>query len=211
MKTDELIAAISVDSKRPPTPGRALLRALIPGVAVAIGLFLLALGFRPDLLVQLHQPRCLFKIMLMVTLATLSGYLVLRLFRPGASVRGALLSLAIPLLLLAAGVAVELMVTPAADWHARMMGRFAMFCMKSVPFLGLAPLIATLLALRNGAPDNPVLAGAAAGLFAGAVGAAIYALHCPDDSPLFVMVWYPIGIGMLAALGAILGARLLRW
>ena len=86
-----------------------------------------------------------------------------------------------------------------------------MVCLRSIPFLGFAPLIATLLALRNGAPERPALAGAAAGLFAGAIGAAIYATHCPDDSPLFVAVWYPIAIAFMTALGAMLGARLLRW
>ena len=59
------------------------------------------------------------------------------------------------------------------------MGTYSMFCMKSIPFLGFAPLIATLFALRNGAPEHPVFAGAAAGLFAGAIGAALYACTAP--------------------------------
>jgi hypothetical protein len=36
-------------------------------------------------------------------------------------------------------------------------------------------------------------------------------MHCPDDSPLFVAVWYPIAIAFMTAVGAALGARLLRW
>ena len=50
---------------------------------------------------------------------------------------------------------------------------------EAIPFLGLAPLVAILIALRNGAPEHPARAGAAAGLFAGAIGAALYAMHCP--------------------------------
>ena len=66
-------------------------------------------------------------------------------------------------------------------------------------------------ALRQGAPEHPALAGAAAGLLAGAIGAALYATHCPDDSPLFVAAWYSLAIGFVVALGAVAGARLLRW
>ena len=53
-----------------------------------------------------------------------------------------------------------------------------------------APLVGALLALRQGAPEHPAFAGAAAGLLAGAIGAACYATHCPDDSPLFVAAWW---------------------
>jgi hypothetical protein len=87
----------------------------------------------------------------------------------------------------------------------------AIFCLKSIPFLAAAPLVAVLLALRQGAPEHPTLAGAAAGLFAGAIGAACYATHCPDDSPLFVAAWYTLAIGFVAAIGAAAGRRLLRW
>ena len=41
--------------------------------------------------------------------------------------------------------------------------------------------------------------------------AAIYAWHCPDDSPLFVATWYTIAISMVTAVGFLLGRRLLRW
>jgi hypothetical protein len=45
----------------------------------------------------------------------------------------------------------------------------------------------------------------------GAIGAALYATHCPDDSPLFVAAWYSLAIGFTAAIGALAGSRLLRW
>ena len=92
-----------------------------------------------------------------------------------------------------------------------MIGTNALFCLKSIPFLGIAPLATTLFYLQRGAPEHPALAGAVAGLLAGAVGAALYATHCPDDSPLFVATWCSLAIAMLAALGAVAGAWLLRW
>jgi hypothetical protein len=211
MKTRELIDAIVQDDIRPPPPARALSIALIPAVAIALGLFLVVLGFRPNLLACVGEPRFLFKFLIMDLLAAMSGLVVLRLVRPGARARDALLLLAIPGAFFAAGLFAELVAVPSGQWHARMMGANSMFCLKSIPLLGFAPLVAALFALRNGAPDNAALAGAAAGLFAGAIGGAIYALHCPDDSPLFVAVWYVLAIAFVTAAGAALGARLLRW
>jgi hypothetical protein len=212
VKTGDLIRALAADSEvHPMPPGRALALALIPGVAIALGLHFAILGLRPDLLTLLGEPRLLFKLCLTILLLGLSRPLVLRLVRPGASVRRAALMLAIVPALLAAANLAELLAVPAAEWGQRLVGNNAMFCLKSIPFLAAAPLVATLLALRQGAPERPALAGAAAGLFAGAIGAACYATHCPDDSPLFVAAWYTLGIGIVAAIGAAAGSRLLRW
>jgi hypothetical protein len=43
------------------------------------------------------------------------------------------------------------------------------------------------------------------------IAATLYASHCTDDSPLFVATWYPIGFVLMAALGALIGSRVLRW
>ena len=38
-----------------------------------------------------------------------------------------------------------------------------------------------------------------------------YAMYCPTDSVAFVTTWYALAIAVCAALGALLGSRLLRW
>ena len=74
------------------------------------------------------------------------------------------------------------------------------------------PLLAgTLWALRRGASTRPALAGAVAGLLSGGAAAAIYAVHCTEDSPLFYAVWYSLAILAVTGLGAALGSRVLRW
>jgi hypothetical protein len=212
VKTGDLIRALAADSEvRAMPPGRALALALITGVAIALGLHIVVLGLRPHLLTLLGEPRLLFKLCLTFLLVALSGPLVLRLARPGAGVRRAALMLAIVPALLAAAILAELLAVPAAEWGQRLVGTNAMFCLKSIPFLAAAPLAAVLLALRQGAPEHPALAGAAAGLFAGAIGAAFYAMHCPDDSPLFVAAWYTLGITFVVGTGALAGSRCLRW
>jgi hypothetical protein len=86
---------------------------------------------------------------------------------------------------------------------------------KSCPFniaLLSIPGTALLLWMTKGlAPTRPALAGAACGLTAGAVAAFVYALHCPEMAAPFIAVWYLLGMIMPAAVGAVLGGRILRW
>ena len=212
MRTSGLIRALAADAhSRTMRPGRALTLASIPSVAAAFGLVLAMLGLRPHLISLLGDPRIAFKLGLTILLAGLSARMVLLLASPAANVRGVGRSLAIIPALLAAAVFAELIAVPEDLWVRRAIGSNAAFCLISIPFLAAVPLAATLLAMRQGAPENPSLAGAAAGLFAGAIGAAFYATHCTDDSPLFVAVWYSLAIGFVVAAGALAGRRILRW
>jgi hypothetical protein len=68
-----------------------------------------------------------------------------------------------------------------------------------------------LFGLRRGAPSNPALAGALAGLLSAGLAATLYAAHCTDDSPLFVATWYTLATAAVAGIGALAGARLLRY
>ena len=65
--------------------------------------------------------------------------------------------------------------------------------------------------MKGLAPTRLALAGAAAGLLAGAGGALIYALHCPEMAAPFLAIWYLLGMLIPTAVGALLGPRLLRW
>ena len=87
-------------------------------------------------------------------------------------------------------------------------GQQFLVCLTAIPLLSLLPLAALLLALRHGAPTARRGGG---GLIAGGLAAALYAMHCIDDSPLFVATWYTIAIGAMTVLGAFLGRLLLRW
>jgi len=61
------------------------------------------------------------------------------------------------------------------------------------------------------APTRPRLAGAAAGLMAGGIGATVYGLYCQETAAAFTAVWYTFGMLIWAAAGALIGGRLLRW
>ncbi len=72
-------------------------------------------------------------------------------------------------------------------------------------------LMAVIYALRQGAPSSPAVAGAVGGLLAGAIGASVFAMHCTNDSPLFVAIWYVLAIAFMSMLGLAVGRQVLHW
>jgi hypothetical protein len=212
MNTEDLVRALAADhSARDHSLEWGLASATLAGLVAAAALFVLALGPRDDLADLLTDPRFVFKLGLMLLLAASSAMLALRLARPAAGAMTWSLALAtVPILLLIA-VIVELISLPRASWMEELIGSNSLLCLASIPLLAAPVLIAALGALRHGAPLRPALSGAVAGLFAGGLGAALYATHCTDDSPLFVATWYSLAIGMVTVVGAVAGSKLLRW
>lgn len=210
MKTNDLISLLAQDAPVRLRLGRMLALALAVGILVSAGLLLSTVGMRANMGSAIETIRVIFKLVVTFVLAVAACGLVFRIGRPGASLTISAWLL-LPVAALVIAVASEMAVVPAEAWRASMMGRHAAFCVFFIPVLALAPLAGFLLALRNGAPESPGLAGAVAGLAAGAIAAATYAWHCPDDSPLFVAAWYTLAITLVTGLGALLGSRLLRW
>lgn len=212
MKTETLIEALVADraASRGKTVARVLLAALVLGGLVSLALFLVDFGVRADIGPALATWRFDLKIVLVVLALASAFGLCTGLSRPVAS--GHPFRRLLPLALLAAAaVALELAAQPSAAWGPRLVGTNSKICLAAIPMLAAAPLAAALWALRSGAPASPALAGAAAGFLAAAAGATLYAFHCFDDSPLFVMTWYVLAALPVIALGALAGHRLLRW
>lgn len=211
MDTRQLVELLAADRTVAPAPERTLRLALLPALVVAVLLFLAVAGMREDFGAALASLRFDLKLLLNLLLAGTSAGLLLRIARPGAA-RGSwqLLVWAAPLLL-ALGAMAELLLLPREQWWPVARGQNSTWCLRIIPLLALAPLLATLWSLRQAAPLRPAAAGAVAGLMSAGIGGALYALHCPDDSPLFVAIWYVLATALVAALGALLGFRWLRW
>ena len=211
MKTANLIEALVADRAAQGRPlARGLVGALVAGAAASLALFLVEFGVRADLAEALVTWRFEVKLAMVFLALGLAYSLCVTLSRPVASGRAAW-RLAPLAALAVAVVAIELAVLPTAAWVARLVGSNAVVCLTTIPVLAIAPLAAVLWFLRRSAPASPALAGAAAGLLAAAAGASLYAFHCFDDSPLFVVTWYALAAVPVIALGAIVGRRLLRW
>lgn len=210
MKTEDLVNALVADRADRRPVSRRLIFALAAGGSVSLLLFLAAFGVRPDIDPALATWRFDIKVALVLFALALALRLCLALARPTASagVARQLAPLAVVVTVL---LAVELASVPPTNWGTRLIGSNALICMTLIPVLSLAPLAAVIAALRAGAPASPARAGAAAGLLAAMAGASLYAFHCFDDSPLFVVTWYTLASMPVMLAGALLGHRLLRW
>jgi hypothetical protein len=211
MKTDELIAALAQDRHVAPTPARQFARSLPVAMLVAAAALLLTYGPRADLLQVVSAPRFLFKFLVTMSLAVPALVLLPRLAVPLPKAGGWLRALWLAPVVMLAGVLLELVVLPRDSWAVAAVGNNGLWCLFMVPTLAIAPLVATLHGLRQSAPANPARAGAVAGLASGSLAAAVYALHCTGDSPLFVALWYPLGVLFIGAVGAWLATRVARW
>lgn len=212
MNTDELIAALSADtSHHSAKPGSALLLATLLAVLVAGVLFVGTIGVRADIAAALTTIRFVFKFAVTVSLAVAAYVLMYKSLYPETSERFAWQWLLAAPFLLLAGVALELLALPPNAWVMSAVGTNALHCLTIIPVLGIAPLGLAIWVLRQGAPIKPGRAGLLAGLLAGGIAATFYAANCDDDSPLFVVTWYPVAISLLALTGFILGRRFVRW
>jgi hypothetical protein len=212
MKTDDLIEALVQDVSQPQWPtAQRIFGAIVVGALMAGALFVYVLGVRPDIGSAVETGHFVFKWVLSVLCMACAWRACLELTRPEVRWSDVARWIALPPMLLAAAVLYELVAMPSVRWYELAVGRYASTCLSAIPLLSIVPLAALLIALRAGAPRSPATAGAVAGLLAGGLSAALYATHCPDDSPLFVAVWYTLAVGLVIVAGAVAGRRVLRW
>ena len=212
MDTDQLIRTLAADNvHRAPRVGFVLALALLAAAPVALLIFFAGLGVRPDVMTAMHNP--FFDLKFAVTLAlAISAIMVsLHLSRPEASLRGWAWLLMVPVGVLAAAIAGEMMLPQRLPMMTRLVGSNSKICMTAIPLMSLPLLVAALLGLRHGAPARPAVAGAIAGLLSAGLAATLYASHCTDDSPLFVATWYTIATAAVTAVGALAGSKILRF
>lgn len=210
MKTESLLRALAADAARPvPDIRRTIAIALTMGTTLSLALFGLLMRPRADIALAIRDHAFLLKLGLVGLLAIIAAGLLSRVARP-IPARG-LRRLAVAPLLLLCAVLFELISLSPSEWPARALGRNGLHCLASIPLLSLPPAACLFFALRRGAPASTSLAGGVAALVSAAIGASLYALTCPDDSPLFIAFWYSLAIGSVTSIGAAAGRRWLRW
>jgi hypothetical protein len=213
MATPDLIDSLVADLK--PIGAGAVLRRLgagfLPGLAVSVVLMLSILGMRPNLAEAAGTWAFWIKVAYAVVLAGLGGFAMLRLGRPGGEARGAAIIALIAFVVLAILAAAEFTLADSGERMPLVIGTTALKCPWLIVLLSAPIFIGTFWALAGLAPTRLATAGAGAGLFAGASGTAVYALHCIENGLPFVTIWYSLGILICGIAGAILGRWILRW
>ncbi len=183
-----------------------LIVAALASLGVAVALVLALVGVRPDFATAVHRAPFAYKLGGMLALSLGGLLLASRAALPGSG-RLTFAALVPAMLVLAFRAATDrsgLSVMGNSDISVHE-------CVLTILGVSLPPLIILLGVMRIGASTRPALAGAIAGLLSGALGAAAYALACKNDAGLFVAIWYPLAILIMATLGAAIGRRALAW
>lgn len=214
MKTEDLVANLSLDA----SPGKrwspVMLLALAVGAGLAIALLFsfLLLPTRNDLMTALMSDHVvMLKIVFAVSVIVITVPIVRELTLPGRSIGAFVFVTLLPFLIITILAAFELSALSLTEWHHVIVGSSWIACLWKVPLLALPSFILLSLSVRQLAPTNLRLTGAFIGLLAGGIGAAGYALHCHDDSVSFVAIAYSLAITEMTLFGALLGPRILKW
>lgn len=213
MKTDDLVTLLAAGAG-PVEPGATARRyatALGWGAFGATLLMAILLGVRPDLAEAARLPMFWMKLAFPACLAAAALYAAARLSRPGVQLGQVSAALAAPVLAMWLLAAFVLLTAAAGEREELIFGGTWNACPLFIALLSLPVFAAAMWAMKGLAPTRLALAGAAAGLLAGAAGALIYALHCPEMEAPFLATWYLLGMLIPTAAGAAIGPRLLRW
>jgi hypothetical protein len=210
--TDDLIDRLANDL-RPARRGAVtipIVAAIVVGIALA-GLGLAWIGMRPDMPDAMMTPIFWVKFAYPALIAV-GGFIALeRLVRPGGSGRRGLFLVAAIFALSGILGIIQLAMSPPEMAQVLVMGGSALVCPFLIAGLSAPVFVATILAARRLAPTNLPLAGLAAGLLAGGVGAWVYSFHCGESGLPFLAIWYTLGIAIVTAVGALAGRWFLRW
>ncbi len=213
MKTNDLVKllATGVGSVDRHVIARRYTVALSVGVIAATLLMLGMLGVRADLAEAVRLPMFWVKLGFVASLAVASLLAVQRLSQPGQQLNGVRYALVTPLLIMFLLAAIVLINADPSQRLALLLGSTWTQCPLLIALLSGPAFIAILWAMQGLAPTRLRLAGTAAGLLAGAIGALVYCLHCPEMEAPFIASWYLLGMLIPAATGTLLGCRVLRW
>lgn len=211
MKTDNFIEFLAKGASEEPTPavGNRLLVAASLGFLASLTVVLVLIGPLPADVFTTATPWIKFAYTLL--LIAVAARLTAGLSKPLARLTGPVKMLWLVLLAMLAIGAWSLAQTPATGRLNALLGQTWLLCPWIVFLVSLPTLVALQRTVREFAPTRLRQAGFACGLLAGALGAAAYAVACPEDSPAFVAVWYTLGILLTALAGAFSSRWLMRW
>jgi hypothetical protein len=207
--TDDLIHSLA--STAGTRQGGASLQAALAitgaaSLACALLLLFSVIGIRQDFADMAIRMPFAFKVVYAGALVAGASVVALYAATPGASAN-ALYALSPAVILLACGVIFDPTGFP-------IMGRSSTavaVCMGRILFLSLPAMILTFIFMWNAAPTRPLFAGAVIGMLSASVGALAYTLACRNDGTAFVAIWYAASCAIMAAVGAMIAHRVLRW
>jgi hypothetical protein len=201
MSNEALI--IDLSSQLAPVRRRSMLREVVLVLALCaaeLALFLSMGVMRPDMNHAGGSPYLAWRVGSLGILAVVACVLAIGSFAATARPRRGLM---MACTLAVAAIIGGAFVVPAGLSDRTLFDRIhpasGMMCAMSIFVLSL-PIVALLGALmRRAAPTQPRRSALVSGIAAGSCGAFMFAFCCPFNDPLYVVVWYSIGCGAVAA------------
>lgn len=198
--TDALIRDLSADLARVKRRSAWREATVLAALAATELALILAVGaMRPDMGRVILSPFMVWKMGSLALLAALAVTIALRSFAPpAASRRGLTLVLGIALLAVLGGS----FVTSAADSSRPLLDRLSpvhgLLCATAITVLATPIMAALAVLMRRAAPVRPKESALASGLAAAACGALVFTACCPINDPLYIVVWYALGVVAVA-------------
>ncbi|PKR56190.1 NrsF family protein [Thalassospira marina] len=211
LKTDDLINSLAsqAGTANGPSPRKlhsALAGSALAGVIMAVMIILVLVGPRTDLIAMDTAPATFFKVIAMLA-AGIAAFKTLReLAIAGGNAPSWLIF--VPILVI---IAVRIITDQSGGSWLGAAPLAAPICVGTIIVASLPALGLLMYFLRKGATVHPGKTGAFAGMLAGALAAMAYAIACRNDAGLFLLIWYPVAVGIVTALGAAIGRRVLAW
>ena len=207
--TDDLIHSLASTAgtrQRCPSLQAALAVSGAASLACALLLVFSVFGIRQDFSDMAVRMPFAFKVAYSGALMAGASVVALYAATPGASAT-ALYALLPAAIFLACGV----MFDPTDFPIMGMTSTAVAICVGRIVFLSLPAMILTIVSMRKAAPTQPLFAGAVIGALSASVGSLAHTLACRNDGTAFVAIWYTLSCAIMAAVGAIVGHRVLRW
>lgn len=215
MKTSDLIDALSKDLKPRRLTSAVLVinSAALLSYAIVGAIALLWLGFRIDLIQTIAAGDIVFflRLTFIVSIMALALMCLRDLAVPGRRMRLPRIVTLLPFVLMGALGLLDLATAPREEWSLRVLHEPWLSCLSQISALSLPAFIITTLAMRRLAPTDLSWAGLYVGLFSGGIGALAYLLCADGHTIIFSAIAYTSAIWASAAMGLLLGPRLLRW
>lgn len=212
MKTEDMIARLAQDPATLPLRPARIGSVLLGLVGLCVAVFLLLAGVRAGIAAALSDPLVAAKTILPAALGALALAIVLRLMRPEGRVSTGQRAVAGMIVAATAAIyALGYVTQDRALWFADLGGIAVLECLGFILLISTPALALSFSVVSRGATTSPALTGAALGLAVSAGATVGYSFYCTQDNPIFYVTWYGAAILLVTSLGAVAGARLLRW
>jgi hypothetical protein len=213
MRTQDLVARLAGDIapvERNAVSSKlswALSAGLVGNTLLLVALYGFGSDMPEQLLTLMFWVRLAFPLMIIAAALKLAG----RLARPGAKLGLAWVAAILPIatMLLVAGA---IMVATPTQYRLQLaLGATWWTTAASAAMVSLPSLAAIMVAMGSLAPTRLTLAGAGAGLLAGAQGLLVYSLYCAEMPGQFWSIGHVLAMVVTTGIGAGLAPFYLRW